>query len=108
MIYFNTWLNYAKFEGSATRGEFWAFIVINFFIKLILAGVSISLGYYTSSGEHTVLDSIFALVILIPTIALCVRRLHDINLSGWWGWLFIPFFFLMLIVGFIKTKNKQI
>ncbi|MDK9694747.1 MAG: DUF1566 domain-containing protein, partial [Sulfurimonas sp.] len=55
----------------------------------------------------TILDGLFALAVLLPTIAVMVRRLHDINMSGWWGWLFIPFGLPILIVGFIDSKEEQ-
>ena len=105
-LYFNTWAKFATFEGKATRSEYWTFVLVNTLIKFILAFVSIAMGLYTStSQEHTLLDTLFVLIALIPTIAVSIRRLHDINLSGWWGWLFIPLTFPIFIVGLIKSKN---
>lgn len=70
---------YAAFDGRAGREEFWHFTLIN---------VVISLGLY--AGLNEVWAVYYSLAILIPTIAVSVRRLHDIDRSGWW--------FLMVVV----------
>ena len=70
--------SYTKFDGRARRREFWIFAMINFAIYILLAvgeGM-INLTYLFSS--------IFVLVVLLPSIAVSVRRLHDTGKSGWW------------------------
>lgn len=68
--------NYCNFEGRATRAEFWWFFLFNF-----LVGIVFSL-FGTKVGP--VLSSIWGLAILLPQLGLSIRRLHDINRSGWW------------------------
>lgn len=63
---------YAKFEGRASRSEYWYFILF-YAIANILAGL---LGGIASS-------SIVTLAFVLPSIAVGVRRLHDIDKSGW-------------------------
>lgn len=69
--------NYVNFEGRASRPEFWWFFLFNFLVGCIL-------GLLGKAG--TVLSSIWSLAILLPQLGLGVRRLHDINKSGWY-WL---------------------
>ncbi|MEN8119313.1 MAG: DUF805 domain-containing protein [Bacteroidota bacterium] len=68
---------FADFNGRARRKEFWMFVLINF-------GISIVLGIIDSAvfGSQ-VLGGIYSLGILVPAIAVGVRRLHDIGKSGW-------------------------
>ena len=106
-LYFQALSKYATFSGRATRSEFWIFLLLNMVIKIILSILSVNMGLYSNAEQsHTLLDNLFALAVLLPTIAVMVRRLHDINMSGWWGWLFIPFGLPIFIVGFIDTKKE--
>lgn len=75
---------YAVFSGRAQRAEYWYYFLfyILIFIGLAIAdGVTGSLSAETGMGLFT---SIFALGMLIPSLAVSVRRLHDTNRSGWW------------------------
>lgn len=80
---------YAKFDGRATRSEYWYFILFNFiisFIAVLLDRVVINpmLGATPEQAQQGgFLQIIIALALLIPSIALGVRRLHDIGKSGW-------------------------
>lgn len=82
--------NYAKFDGRASRSEFWYFclaIVIYFFVAGFLLGVA------GVSDEVFDLASLILLIpIFIPGISVSARRLHDINQSGWMQCIFIPGF----------------
>jgi len=69
---------YAVFSGRARRTEFWMFVLVNFIITLVLAVIESLLG---SGG---VLGGLYGLAVLIPGLAVSVRRLHDTNRSGWW------------------------
>lgn len=68
---------YAVFDGRATRKEYWMFVLINFII-------SIAVGIIAGIVDFKALTSLYNLVLLLPSIAVGVRRLHDINHSGWW------------------------
>ena len=68
--------NYVDFSGRASRSEFWYWNLFLLLAQLVLAIVD----YATGIG---VLTALFALATLIPNIAVQVRRLHDIDRSGW-------------------------
>lgn len=70
--------NYAIFTGRARRTEFWMFALINLLISLGLALIGAIV------GGRLVLQSLYSLAVLIPSLAVSVRRLHDTNRTGWW------------------------
>ncbi len=73
--------NYANFEGRARRREYWLFYLANAIIYLISFLFCLGLDY---SILIDAVWGILGLVLLIPGLALSVRRLHDTNRSGWW------------------------
>ncbi|MET0189952.1 MAG: DUF805 domain-containing protein [Pseudonocardia sediminis] len=82
---------YADFSGRARRKEFWMFVLFYLIIAIVLAIVDNALGLTTSSASETgfyvssgILTSIFQLAMLIPSLAVGARRLHDTGRSGWW------------------------
>ncbi|MBT8260230.1 MAG: DUF805 domain-containing protein [Flavobacteriaceae bacterium] len=84
--------NYANFEGRARRKEYWMFTLFNVLILIPLYILAIFLMLQMDSSIGIVLYFIYALAILIPGLAVVVRRLHDINKSGWMILVsFIPF-----------------
>ena len=68
---------YADFSGRATRPEFWWWM-------LAIAVGSAVFGIVDSALPYEILQPIFGLLTLIPTLAVGVRRLHDTDRSGWW------------------------
>jgi uncharacterized membrane protein YhaH (DUF805 family) len=76
--------NYAVFHGRARRQEYWYFVLINVIISVALAIVDGVTGTYNSDVGLGLLSGIYTLAVLIPGIAVSVRRLHDIGRSGWW------------------------
>ena len=64
---------YATFSGRARRSEFWYFVLFNFLVSFVLGLIPFL----------AVLSGLWALAVLIPTLAVTVRRLHDIGKSGW-------------------------
>jgi uncharacterized membrane protein YhaH (DUF805 family) len=69
---------YATFSGRARRSEYWMFLVFNLIISAVLAFVD---GIVGTMGA---LGILYSLAILLPGIAVSVRRLHDTGRSGWW------------------------
>ncbi|MFT8649441.1 MAG: DUF805 domain-containing protein [Bifidobacterium psychraerophilum] len=69
---------YAVFSGRASRGEFWWFILFNFLVAIALSFLSLF-----SANLHTWVSYGWDLAILVPMLALGVRRLHDANFNGW-------------------------
>ena len=90
---------YAQFEGRASRSEYWWF----YLFTLLAGGVADRL-----SGT---VGDIASLVFLLPSLALAVRRLHDVGRSGWWFLIIftfvgIPFFFYLLVRPSDAGANK--
>lgn len=69
---------YAVFKGQASPKEFWMFVLFNLIFGFVLVIIEVEV----LSGEG-VLSQIYSLAMLIPYIAVSVRRLHDTNRSGW-------------------------
>ena len=69
---------YAVFTGRARRQEYWMFVLINIIIAIALGFIG---GFL---GIHNVLGTIYQLAVLVPSIAVGVRRMHDTDHSGWW------------------------
>jgi len=76
--YLATLKKYATFSGRARRSEYWLFVLFSMIIAALLSVVDYLL---ESPG---ILAMIFGVVILLPYLAVGVRRMHDTNRSGWW------------------------
>lgn len=76
---------YAEFSGRARRKEYWMFVLLNVIISIIISIIDKAAGWNISlsSGEIGVLSLIYSLFIIIPSLAVSVRRMHDIDKSGW-------------------------
>lgn len=73
---------YADFSGRARRREYWMFCLFNFLVSFCLGFVAGLLGALMDANL-TSLVWIYALAIFIPSLAVCIRRLHDVGKSGW-------------------------
>jgi uncharacterized membrane protein YhaH (DUF805 family) len=74
---------YAVFSGRARRKEYWMFTLFNVLISIVLAIVDRVLGFGENGGTGP-LGALYSLAVLIPSLAVSVRRLHDTGRSGWW------------------------
>lgn len=70
---------YCSFKGRASRSEFWWFCLFTFILNLIVALVGLLL-----PALGSIVSAVQALWLLLPTVGVTTRRLHDRNLSGWW------------------------
>ena len=99
---------YAVFSGRASRSEFWFFALFEFIGTLIASVIdAMILGYpFESYGPVYI---VFEIVLLIPSIAVGARRLHDINKSGWWQLLILTLIGIILLIIWWATvgKNKK-
>jgi uncharacterized membrane protein YhaH (DUF805 family) len=75
---------YAVFSGRSRRKEYWYFVLFVVIISIVLSIIDGLFGTYHRSTGAGLLSSIFSLAVLIPSIAVSVRRLHDIDRTGWW------------------------
>lgn len=74
--------NYANFNGRSTRSDYWWVMLCNFIIGFVLGFFAGLLGDNGGNIFMTI-SYIYELAVLIPGLALSVRRMHDINKSGW-------------------------
>ncbi len=74
---------YAQFSGRARRREYWWFILF-YFIATFATSMLDFIAFDPDLAEVGVLSNIFALAVLVPSIAVTARRLHDTGRSGWW------------------------
>ena len=85
---------YSDFKSRARRKEYWMFALVNFIISFAIVGIDNALGLSFNYTENVsgsgVFYLLYNLLILIPSLAVAVRRLHDIGKSGW-----------MLLIGLI-------
>lgn len=102
--YFN---GYVTFTGRASRAEFWWAVLFNIIVALVL-GVVDSVLFSTTMQDGGLLSGLYTLGTLLPSIAVGVRRLHDIDRSGWWMLLFIlPAIGWIVLLIFHVTKSTQ-
>lgn len=85
---------YVLFDGRAGRKEYWLFFLANIALSIIYLILTSIFGNGVLSMIISVIYLLFSLAILLPGLALCVRRLHDVGKGG--GWIFIT---LVPIVG---------
>ena len=75
---------YADFTGRATRSEYWYFVLFYLLLSAGLMFVDALLGWFNSELGIGVLSGIYTLALMIPSLSVTVRRLHDTGRSAWW------------------------
>ncbi len=74
---------YVDFTGRARRAEYWWFALFSVVVSLILMGLQ-SMLFGVAFGQMGILSGLWSLATILPSIAVGVRRLHDLDKSGWW------------------------
>lgn len=87
-MYIKCWKRCADFSSRATRSEYWQFFLMNIVLTVVLSLIAYWLLY--EYPFFSKLSMCYSFAALIPGVAVCVRRLHDIGRSGW--------FFLIIFV----------
>ena len=92
---------YAQFSGRATRREFWWWILFTALVAAVLGSIPVGPAWMSHGmmmHSHTSLASLWDLAVLVPTVAVGVRRLRDAG-YGWGNlfWLLIPGFGLLIL-----------
>ena len=95
--YFKVLRQYVDFKGRARRAEYWNFYLISTLISLALLFIDIYVfGTDPMAGQSGIVGNLYSLAVLLPSLGVSVRRLHDVGKSGW-------FLLIILIplIGFI-------
>jgi uncharacterized membrane protein YhaH (DUF805 family) len=82
--YFEVFKKYAVFQGRAGRKEYWFFVLFNIIVSTALAFLDRITGTFVADAGFGILSAIYTLAVILPGIAVSVRRLHDTGRSGWW------------------------
>ena len=96
--------NYVNFSGRASRSEFWYWVL--FIVIVSIAASLLDLAIFSTS-EWGPLNSVWALVTLLPAISISVRRLHDIDRTGWWVLLNFTIIGIILLIVWACFKGTK-
>ena len=102
--YLEVWKKFAVFDGRAGRSEYWFFTLFNVIIYVVL-------GIIGALIKFPFLPLIYLVAVLIPSLAVTVRRLHDTDRTGWWILLgIVPFggivIFIFTVMGSTPGDNR--
>jgi uncharacterized membrane protein YhaH (DUF805 family) len=75
---------YADFNGRARRSEYWFFVLFYAIVRIVANIIDSIIGTRDFAGNNGLLGILVALALLVPGLAVGVRRLHDTGRSGWW------------------------
>ena len=99
---------YADFTGRARRAEYWWFVLVNFGVifGIVVLAIILSVSSDSLAGLGGALYVVYALGVIVPSLAVTVRRLHDTNKSGWMLLIgLIPFVGPILLLVFYFTDG---
>ena len=96
---------YSSFRGRARRPEFWYFVLFNFLVQLVLGIVDATV---FGMDNLSPLSNLYSLAVLVPSLAVGARRLHDIGRSGWWQLImFIPLVGIIVLIVWYASRGKD-
>ena len=99
---------YATFSGRASRSEYWFFIPFRVLGGIVTLIIDVMILDYSFESEYTPINSIFSLILTIPSIAVACRRLHDVNKSGWWQLIWLTIIGgILLLIWYFKEGEKR-
>ena len=80
-------MNYANFEGRSSRSAYWWYVLWSFIIGFVTVMIDTVFFGYDMGDPNAIglTNTLSSLVMLIPGIALSIRRLHDVDKSWWWN-----------------------
>jgi uncharacterized membrane protein YhaH (DUF805 family) len=104
--YLDAWKNYANFQGRARRKAYWMFVLFNLIALVVLRFIEGAVGLSGQNG-YGILTGLYSLAIILPLIALAVRRLHDTGRSGWWILIgLVPLIGPIVLIVFYVTDSQ--
>lgn len=108
--YFDVLKKYAVFEGRAGRREYWMFVLFSFIVSIVVAIIGSVLGAIVHlSIFGTIISWAYSLAVLLPSLAVGVRRLHDTGREGWWMLIcLIPFIGAIIFIVFMVLESQPV
>jgi uncharacterized membrane protein YhaH (DUF805 family) len=99
---------YADFTGRAPRAEYWWFVLFTIIGQIVALSLDSILGMSQTVGPYGPILCLYALALLIPSIAVGARRLHDTDRSGWWLLIgLIPLIGAIVLLVFFVTEGTK-
>ncbi len=106
--YYKVILNYTNFNGRARRQEYWYFTLVNVLVNLVMGIIDRVIGSVMQMDNFGFFSVIYALFIMIPSIAVTVRRLHDSGRTGWWALIaFVPVIGILVLLYFLIQDSEE-
>ena len=98
--------NYAGFSGRARRKEYWMFLLFNMIFAFVAAIIDNVVGTASPELGYGVFYGLYTMAMIIPGIAVMVRRLHDVGKSGWMYFIvFIPIVGVIWLMVLLLTDS---
>lgn len=106
-IYKNFWKNCINFSGVASRKEYWLSMLINYILTIVVALFALEgIRVNENISVVTIFACAWIVAVIIPTLSIRVRRLHDCNHSGWWViGSFVPVLNIIVFVFTVLPSN---
>ena len=96
--------NYATFSGRARRAEYWWFTLFSLIVSVVLSIVDGAI----LGSDMGLMSSLWSLAVLLPSLAVGARRLHDTDRSGWWLLImFLPLIGFIVLIVFFAQRGSQ-
>jgi uncharacterized membrane protein YhaH (DUF805 family) len=96
---------YATFSGRAARPEYWYFVLFN--IMVAIASTVLDVMIFDPTAEFSPINSLTSLALLLPSLAVAARRLHDVDRTAWWILLFlIPVIGWLIAILFLVQRGS--
>jgi uncharacterized membrane protein YhaH (DUF805 family) len=97
--------NYVNFSGRAVRSEYWYWVL---FVVLLSIVTNIIDAVISGTSGFAILSTIVSLGLFLPGLAVGIRRLHDLDKSGWWALLiFIPLVGAIILIVWACTRGTM-
>lgn len=99
--------NYVGFSGRARRKEYWMFTLFNLIVSIVLMLIDGMMGSLNEGG-FGLLSGLYSLAVLLPSLAVSFRRLHDIDKSAWWLLIaLVPFVGAIVLLVFMVMEGTR-
>lgn len=100
--------NYVGFSGRARRKEYWMFVLFSIIAAVIAMVLDNILGLASKTTGYGPIYMLYALAVFLPSLAVGIRRLHDIGKSGWWTLLcFVPLIGAIVLIVWAATEGDR-